>query len=168
VLATMLDEHEFLSPYGIRSLSRFHAEHPFVFHVGDQEYRVSYLPAESDPGMFGGNSNWRGPIRMPVNGLIIRLKQAVQRATDACPSLATKTVSPHVVRHTTAMHLLQAGVDIATIALWLGHKSIETTHVYLQADLAMKEKALGKLHPIEGEWIRFHADDPLLAFLASL
>jgi integrase/recombinase XerD len=71
-------------------------------------------------------------------------------------------------RHTTAMHLLQAGVDIATIALWLGHESIETTHVYLHADLAMKEKALGKLDPIAGEWRRFHADDPLLAFLTSL
>jgi hypothetical protein len=68
----MLDEREFLSPYGIRSLSRYHAEHPYVFRVGDQEYRVSYLPAESDSGMFGGNSNWRGPIWMPVNGLIIR------------------------------------------------------------------------------------------------
>ena len=72
VLVTMLDEQEFLSPYGIRSLSRYHAEHPFIFHVGDQEYRVSYLPAESDTGMFGGNSNWRGPIWMPVNALIIR------------------------------------------------------------------------------------------------
>ena len=72
LLTTMLDENEFLSPYGIRALSRFHAEHPYVFHVGDQEYRVSYLPAESDTGMFGGNSNWRGPIWMPVNALIIR------------------------------------------------------------------------------------------------
>jgi Mannosylglycerate hydrolase MGH1-like glycoside hydrolase domain len=72
VLGSMLDEQEFLSPYGIRSISRFHAEHPYVFQVGDQKYGVSYLPAESDSGMFGGNSNWRGPIWMPVNGLIIR------------------------------------------------------------------------------------------------
>jgi hypothetical protein len=72
ILTRMLDENEFLSPYGIRSLSRYHAEHPYVFSVGGQEYRVSYLPAESDTGMFGGNSNWRGPIWMPVNALIIR------------------------------------------------------------------------------------------------
>ncbi|MBV8609065.1 MAG: glucosidase [Singulisphaera sp.] len=72
VLAKMLDEDEFLSPYGIRSLSRYHADHPYVIHAGGQEYRVSYLPAESDTGMFGGNSNWRGPIWFPVNVLIIR------------------------------------------------------------------------------------------------
>jgi Glycosyl hydrolase family 63 C-terminal domain len=72
ILTRMLDENEFLSPYGIRSLSRYHAEHPYVFSSGGQEYRVSYLPAESDSGMFGGNSNWRGPIWMPVNALIIR------------------------------------------------------------------------------------------------
>jgi hypothetical protein len=72
ILTRILDENEFLSPYGIRSLSRFHAEHPYVFSAGGQEYRVSYLPAESDTGMFGGNSNWRGPIWMPVNALIIR------------------------------------------------------------------------------------------------
>ncbi len=72
VLAKMLDENEFFSPYGIRALSRYHAEHPYVFRVDHQDYTVSYLPAESDTGMFGGNSNWRGPIWMPVNGLIIR------------------------------------------------------------------------------------------------
>jgi hypothetical protein len=72
VLARMLDEDEFLSPFGIRALSRFHAEHPYQFRVGDQTYGVSYLPGESDSGMFGGNSNWRGPIWMPVNGLIVR------------------------------------------------------------------------------------------------
>jgi hypothetical protein len=72
VLAKMLDENEFLSPYGLRSLSRYHAEHPYVFHAGGQEYRVGYLPAESDTGMFGGNSNWRGPIWLPINSLVIR------------------------------------------------------------------------------------------------
>jgi hypothetical protein len=72
VLARMLDEDEFLSPYGIRSLSRYHAEHPYSIRVDGQEYQVGYLPAESNTGMFGGNSNWRGPIWMPVNALIIR------------------------------------------------------------------------------------------------
>ena len=72
VLGYLLDENEFLSPYGIRSLSRHHRDHPFVFHVGGQAHTVSYLPAESNTGMFGGNSNWRGPIWMPVNALIVR------------------------------------------------------------------------------------------------
>jgi hypothetical protein len=72
ILSRMLDEKEFLSPYGLRAISRYHAEHPYVFEAGGQEFRVNYLPAESDTGMFGGNSNWRGPIWMPVNALLIR------------------------------------------------------------------------------------------------
>ena len=72
ILTYMLDENEFFSPFGIRSLSKYHLEHPFAFDLAGQEYRVQYLPAESNTGMFGGNSNWRGPIWMPVNALIIR------------------------------------------------------------------------------------------------
>lgn len=72
ILTKMLDVNEFLSPYGIRALSKFHEQNPYIFNVQGQEYRVDYLPAESNTGMFGGNSNWRGPIWMPVNALIIR------------------------------------------------------------------------------------------------
>jgi len=72
VLACMLDPSEFLSDFGIRSLSRYHLEHPCVIRIGSEEYRASYLPAESDSGLFGGNSNWKGPIWMPVNILVIR------------------------------------------------------------------------------------------------
>jgi mannosylglycerate hydrolase MGH1-like protein len=72
VLRYLLDESEFLGPYGIRSLSRYHLDHPFRFWAGGQEFTVQYLPAESNTGMFGGNSNWRGPVWMPVNTLIVR------------------------------------------------------------------------------------------------
>jgi integrase/recombinase XerD len=101
------------------------------------------------------------------DGVDYLLKQAIQRALPTCPSLATKHITPHVIRHSTALHLLQAGVDVATIALWLGHESIETTHVYLETDLALK-KALAKLDPVNTAWGRFKAVDPLLDFLASL
>jgi len=102
------------------------------------------------------------------DGVAHLLQRATAKAVTGCPSLRTKKVTPHVVRHTTALHLLQAGVDIAVIALWLGHESIETTHVYLEIDLAHKEQALHKLAPVEGPLARFTAPDPLLAFLTSL
>jgi len=72
ILSRMLNENEFLSPYGIRALSRYHKDHPYVIQVNGRDYSVDYLPAESNTGMFGGNSNWRGPIWMPVNALLIR------------------------------------------------------------------------------------------------
>ena len=75
ILTKLLDENEFLGPYGIRALSKFHERHPYIFHVNGQEHRVDYLPAESDSGMFGGNSNWRGPVWLPVNVLILRALQ---------------------------------------------------------------------------------------------
>ncbi len=72
ILMRMLDESEFLGPYGIRALSRYHQDHPYIFNVKGQEYRVNYVPGDSDSGMFGGNSNWRGPVWMPINILLIR------------------------------------------------------------------------------------------------
>ena len=72
ILARMLDEQEFLGPHGIRAISRWHAEHPYVLNLDGQDYSVGYLPAESDTGMFGGNSNWRGPVWAPINLMLIR------------------------------------------------------------------------------------------------
>lgn len=98
------------------------------------------------------------------------LRKAVATAALTCPSLGAKKVSPHVLRHSTAMHLFQAGVDMAVIALWLGHESLETTHVYVEADLATKERALDKLAPAvpAGTPARYRPNDKLLAFLAAL
>ena len=89
-------------------------------------------------------------------------------ARKNCPSLSKKRVSPHVFRHTAAMELLQAGVDRALIALWLGHESVETTQVYLDADLALKEKVLAKTTPIKGKRGCYRPDDELLGFLKNL
>ena len=98
----------------------------------------------------------------------LRLGLAVQAATGAFPDLAKRRVSPHMIRHTTAMHLLQAGVDMSVIALWLGHESPATTHQYIEADLAMKERALARLHEPDAKIQRYRAPDSLIDFLKTL
>jgi site-specific recombinase XerD len=97
-----------------------------------------------------------------------RLSLAVTRATAEQPSLATKRVSPHTLRHTSAMHLLQSGVPFNVIALWLGHESTTTTHRYVEADLGMKEKALARLEAPDAKMGRYKAPDSLLRFLQTL
>jgi integrase/recombinase XerD len=101
-------------------------------------------------------------------GIESRLCCAVGIATKRCPSLAGRRISPHTLRHTTAMHLLQSGVDLSVIALWLGHESPSTTHLYVEADLTMKERALAKLAGPPGTRHRFHATEGLLRFLDGL
>ncbi len=97
-----------------------------------------------------------------------RLALAVQAATKHNPALAKRKISPHTVRHTAAMHLLQSGVDPSVIALWLGHESLVTTHMYVEANLAMKERALAKLQEPECKIRRYRAPDTLVAFLQAL
>lgn len=104
--------------------------------------------------------------RLSRNGLDHILKQAVAHANY--PSLSGKRIHPHAIRHTTGAHLLQSGVDISVIALWLGHESIETTHMYVEADMATKERALQKLAPPGTHVRRFTPNDRVLAFLATL
>jgi len=112
-------------------------------------------------------SNARGG-RLSTDGVQYLLAKHTALARQACPSLAHKRVTPHVLRHTMAMELLQAGVDRAVIALWLGHESVETTQMYLDANLALKEEILAKTTPVNGIPGRYQADDHLLAFLKGL
>lgn len=111
--------------------------------------------------------NRRG-CAMSRSGVEKRINAAVRAAAQTCPGLRERRVSPHTLRHTTAMHLLQAGVDITVIALWLGHESPATTHLYVEADLQMKERALAKIQPPNASPRRFTPDDRLLAFLEGL
>lgn len=102
------------------------------------------------------------------SGVEDRLALAVGKATETCPSLRDKSVSPHTIRHTTAMHLLQSGIDLTVIALWLGHESPETTHQYVEADLRMKEEVLTKVKGISPEPSLFRPKGKLLEFLDNL
>ncbi len=110
----------------------------------------------------------RGGQPMTRSNVTQRLALAVQAAARTMPSLAGRAISPHTLRHSTAMHLLQSGVDITVIALWLGHESPTTTHQYVEADLAMKQKALSRLQDPNVVARRFRADDTLLDFLKNL
>ena len=112
-------------------------------------------------------TNARGD-RLSAHGVHYLLAKHVAKATTACPSLKHKRVSPHVLRHTTAMDLLQQGVEQAVIALWLGHESIETTQIYLDANLELKQRVLDTITPLNGKPGRYRPDDQLLAFLRSL
>ncbi len=105
---------------------------------------------------------------MTRNNVAQRVALAVKTAAATQPQLAKRRISPHTVRHTTAMHLLQSGVDITVIALWLGHESPVTTHHYVEADLAMKERALAKLHEPDAALRRYRAPDSLVEFLKAL
>jgi integrase/recombinase XerD len=102
------------------------------------------------------------------DALARRLTKYAELAAGQCPSLAAKTLTPHVLRHTAAMRLLHAKIDDSTIALWLGHAEIQTTQVYLHADLKIKEEALAKAEPIDSKPGRYRPPDPLLRFLESL
>ena len=102
------------------------------------------------------------------SGVEDRLGEAVQAAAVTCATLKGRRVSPHTLRHTTAMHLLQSGVDLTVIALWLGHESPETAHLYVEASLAMKEKALSRIEEMPSPPLRYQAADELLRFLEEL
>jgi len=111
-------------------------------------------------------ANTRG-VAMTRSGVEKRLYEAVRKASETCPSLKTKRVSPHTLRHTIAMHMLQSGADITVIAMWLGHESINTTHLYITANIELKEKAIESLHPPSGGTIRFRPKKGLLNLLES-
>lgn len=144
---------------------RKHRVVPLWKSTGDQlRAWLAQTDAAPDAPLF---PNRRGRP-MSRSGVEKRLRKAARAAADRCPTLRGKRLSPHTFRHTTAMHLLQAGVDITVIALWLGHESTETTHQYVEANLAMKERALSKVEEIPLKLVRYRPGEKLLQFLDSL
>lgn len=131
---------------------------------GFGERRASLFAAFADDPDVGAHP--KGD-RVPRERRSVRTAEAA--GAKACPSLQHKRITPHCLRHTSAMELLQAGVDRSVIALWLGHESVETTQIYLEATLAMKERALAKTTPLNGgRFNRYRPGDELLGFLSSL
>jgi len=126
-----------------------------------------WLPERNGQSSEGVFPNAQGSP-LSRDGVEYLLAKHLAAARLACPSLKNKRVSPHVLRHSTAMDLLQHGVDRSVIALWLGHESLETTQVYLHANLALKEQALAKTDPLKGQPSRYRPGDKLLAFLQGL
>jgi site-specific recombinase XerD len=168
---TGLDRHHV--SFGIKSFVQFMGK-------GRKERRVPLWPTtartlqnwfnELDRGSSASKIAFPNTRGKPLSrdGANYLLQAAVRRAAIECPSLVGKRIHPHLLRHTCAMHLLQSGVDITIIALWLGHERLQTTHGYIEADLATKEKALQNLLPAGQVAPRFRANDAVLTFLASL
>lgn len=128
-----------------------------------REWMVTLSSAPSSP-LFPS----RKGARLSTDAVEWLVKKYAQAAASSCPSLATKRITPHVLRHTAAMFLREAGVDISVIALWLGHESIVSSQIYLHADLAVKQRALDKVAPLASTPNRYHPPDALLAYLESL
>lgn len=126
---------------------------------------LNHLPDKNPEAYLFPNSSGG---RISRSNVTQRLNLAVEVAARTVPSLKKKVISPHTFRHTTAMHLLQSGVDLTVIALWLGHEDPSTTHIYMEADLAMKEAALSRLQPVASQGLRYRPPDRLMAFLQSL
>jgi site-specific recombinase XerD len=132
--------------------------------VAETRRWIARTGGRPDQPLFSG---WAG-TRMTRPAVTARLQLAVSSAAKVCPQLAQRDVTPHTIRHSTAMHMLQAGVDITLIALWLGHESPTTTHMYVEADLAMKERALSAVQAPHLKKSRYRPSDRVLHFLETL
>jgi integrase/recombinase XerD len=145
-------------------LDRAHAVHLWKSTVAQLQTWLQHIDRRPDGPVFPNRSG----AHMSRSGVEHRLDVAIVKATRRCPSLQGRAISPHTIRHATAMHLLQSGVDITVIAMWLGHEDTATTHQYIEADLVMKEAALKRMQGPSTKQIRFKAPDKLLAFLEAL
>lgn len=136
----------------------------------EMDYLLSACNIKNPEGKRDYLLSGRNVNHLTRSGVRYRIDCIVKVASEKNSQLKTKNITPHVFRHSTAMSLLQAGVDLSTIAIWLGHESIETTHKYMIADIALKEKALEKLNEpnVNQSNNRYHASDDILQFLNSL